>query len=193
LNKDSYEVNRFKEIMDCIRDASKCYKKATEASPIYDQICNAYSISILCLSEMLDYMLAVIKQERVPKLEDKIEKWKKDLITPEKIYKGNPEGEALIQSLYILITCIQNLENYKKYGMRQEERAFEECIKELREIANNIESPLQEIIEDSAKKMDVCRLKIMPYAGTETGQLITKPSNFSRVLKWIYNHPINFR
>ena len=38
------------------------------------------------------------------------------------------------------------------------------------EIAGNIEGPLQKIIEDSVVQMDICRRKIMPYAGTETGK-----------------------
>ncbi|MCO5382533.1 MAG: hypothetical protein NHB15_10925 [Methanosarcina barkeri] len=81
--------------------------------------------------------------------------------------------------------CIQNLNKYKKHGTREYGRAFEECRKELSEIANNIEGPLQKIIEDSAKKMDVCRLKMIPYAGTETGY-IPQPSKLSQFLKWSY-------
>jgi hypothetical protein len=53
--------------------------------------------------------------------------------------------------------------------MWKEENSFKECFEELKEIAGNIEGPLQKIIEDSAAQMDVCRRKIMPYAGTETG------------------------
>jgi exonuclease VII small subunit len=60
------------------------------------------------------------------------------------------------------MVCIQNLDKYKKHGTREYGRAFEECRKELSEIANKIEGPLQKIIEDSAKQMDCCQVKIMP-------------------------------
>ena len=163
-----YEIEKFKKIMNGIYEASGFYRKAAEISPKDNQTCNACSISMLCLSEMLDYMLAVIKQKNVSRLEDKIEKWKKELELSEQIYKESPRGEAFVQSLYKLMGCIENLDKYKKFAMWKEEKAFEECVEELKEIAGNIEGPLQKIIEDSAAQMDVCRRKIMPYAGTET-------------------------
>ncbi|AKJ37666.1 tetratricopeptide repeat protein [Methanosarcina barkeri] len=70
-NKESYEIEKFTKIIDCIRDASIYYEKAAKASPKDNQLCNACSISMSCLSEMLDYMLAVIKQKK-PELEDKL-------------------------------------------------------------------------------------------------------------------------
>jgi len=165
-----YEIEKFKEIMSGIYEASKLYKNAAEVSPKDNQTCNACSISMLCLSEMLDYMLAVIKQKNVPRLGDETEKWKKQLAVSEQIYKGSLKGEAFVQSLYKLMGCIENLDKYKKFAMWKEEKAFEECVEELKEIAGNIEGPLQKIIEDSAAQMDVCRRKIIPYAGTKTGQ-----------------------
>ena len=208
-----YEIKKFKEIMSGIYEASKCYKKAAEISPKDNQICNACSTSMLCLSEMLDYMLAVIKQKNVPRLEDETDKWKKQLAVSEQIYKGSLKGEAFVQSLYKLMACIENLDKYKKFAMWKEEKAFEECVEELKEIAGNIEGPLQKIIEDSAAQMNVCRRKIMPYAGTETGifepetpkindidmpveskQEDLKKSEESKkgnkIVKWIVSHPI---
>ncbi|RPJ70566.1 MAG: hypothetical protein EHM20_15350, partial [Alphaproteobacteria bacterium] len=113
-----------------------------------------------CLSEMLDYMLAVIKQEKTPQFEDKLKNWDEKLAIAKNVYNENSKGERFIESLYKLIGCIQNLSEYKKHGTREYKRAFEECRKELIEIANNIEGPLQKIIEDSAKKMNICMLKI---------------------------------
>ncbi len=134
----SYDVEAFTNIIDCIADASKCYKKAAEASPEKDQICNACSTSMLCLSDMLNYMLAVIKQEKTPQLEDKLKKWDEKLAIAKNAYKENSKGELFIESLYKLEACIQNLDKYKKHGTREYGRAFEECRKELSEIANNI-------------------------------------------------------
>ncbi|WP_292379063.1 tetratricopeptide repeat protein [Methanosarcina sp. UBA289] len=208
-----YEIEKFKEIMSGIYEASKFYKNAAEISPKDNQTCNACSISMLCLSEMLDYMLAVMKQKNVPRLEDEIEKWKKQLAVSEQIYKGSIKGEAFVQSLYKLMACIENLDKYKKFAMWKEEKAFEECVEELKEIAGNIEGPLQKIIEDSAAQMDVCRRSIMPYAGTETGQFeleTPKINNIdmpvdskqedlkkskerkkgNKIVKWVMSHPI---
>lgn len=193
-NRVSYDVKALRRIMDSIADASICYKKAAEASPEKDQICSACSTSMLCLSDMLDYMLAVIKKEKeVPKLEDEIKDWEKKLRVSREIYSGNPKGEAFIQSLDKLTACIKNLEEYKKSRMRKDERAFEECVRELREVAANIEGPIQKIIEESAKKMDICRRKYMPYTeiGNEyTHEYAPKPNRFSRMLKLIFEHPI---
>lgn len=190
--RDSYKTEKFIKIMDCIMDASKCYEKAAEASLQNGLICNACSISMSLLSEMLDYMLAITKQRETPQLEDKLEYWNEKLAIAKSAYKEHSKGELFIESLYKLMECIQNLDKYKKHGTREYERAFEKCCKELNKIVNNIEGPLQKIIEDSAKQMDLCRFKIIRYAGTETGELRTKPSKLSRSLKWIYDHPIKF-
>lgn len=190
-NKESYEIKKFTKIIDCIMDASKCYEKAAKASPKDNQLCNACSLSMSCLSEMLDYMLAVIKQKKTPQLEDKLKNWNEKLSIAKSAYKEHSKGELFIESLYKLMGCIQNLDKYKKHGTREYERAFEECRNELSEIANNIEGPLQKIIEDSAKQMDLCRLKIMPYAGTETGY-IPQPIKISRFFKWTCNFSIKY-
>lgn len=184
-DRNSYEIEKFMKVIDCIMNASIYYEKAAEASPKDNKLCNACSISMSCLSEMLDYMLAVIKQEKTPQLEDKLKYWNEKLAIAKSAYKEHSKGELFIESLYKLMGCIQNLDKYKKHGTREYGRAFEECRKELSEIANNIEGPLQKIIEDSAKKMDVCRLKMIPYAGTETGYR-PQPSKLSQFLKWSY-------
>jgi len=161
-------IEIYKNIMNDIYDASKYYQKAAEASLKENKICNACSLSMKCLYEMLDYMLAVTRQEKVEKLENEIEKWKEDLSKCKMIYMGNEKGENFIQSLYQMITCIEKLDKYKKYAMWKEEKTFEECIKKLNEITKNTEGPLQKIIDDSAKQMDICKSKIISYKGTET-------------------------
>jgi len=183
-NRNSYGIEKFTKVIDCIMDASRCYEKAAEVSPKDNQLCSACSISMSCLSEMLDYTLAVIKQEKTPQLEDKLKNWNEKMANAKNVYKEHSKGELFIESLYKLMGCIQNLDKYKKHGTREYGRAFEECRKELSEIANNIEGPLQKIIEDSAKQMNLCRLKIMPYAGTETGY-IPQPSKLHQFSKWI--------
>ena len=146
--------------MDSLAEASKYYEIAADLSPERNHMCNACSASLLCLSDMLDYMIKVTKTtEELPKLEYEIENWKNKLIFCREIYNGNQKGEAFIQSLDKLMDCIQNLYEYKKFTMQRDKRAFKECIRELQEVSNNIEGPLQKIIENSAKKMDIYRLK----------------------------------
>ncbi|AKB48215.1 hypothetical protein MSKOL_2438 [Methanosarcina sp. Kolksee] len=186
-NKESYEIEKFTKIIDCIMDASQFYEKAAEASkdpPKYNQLCNACSISMSCLSEMLDYMLAVIKQKKTPELEDKLKNWDEKLALAKSAYNKNSKGELFIDSLSKLKECIQNLDKYKKQGTIGYRGAFEKCRNELSEIANNIEGPLQKIIEDSSKQMNICRLKIIPYSGTETGY-IPQPNKLSQFFNWI--------
>ncbi|AKB44694.1 tetratricopeptide repeat protein [Methanosarcina vacuolata] len=182
-NKESYEIEKFTKIIDCIMDASRCYEKAANVSPKDNQLCDACSFSMFCLSDMLDYMLAVTKQEKTPQLEDKLENWNEKLSIAKNAYKEHSKGELFIESLYKLKDCIQNLNKYRKHGTREYGRAFEECRKELTEIANNIEGPLQKIIEDATKKMDICCLKQLPYTGTETGSIL-QPSKLSEFLNW---------
>ncbi len=100
--------------------------------------------------------------------------------------KSISKGKLFTESLYKLMGCIQNLDKYKRHGTRDHGRAFKECCNELSEIATNIEGPLQKIIEDSSKQMELCWLKIMPYAGTETGYMI-KPSKLSQFSKWVFD------
>jgi tetratricopeptide (TPR) repeat protein len=160
-----YNVEMFKKIINGINDASKCYKNAAEAYPKDNRIYNACSVSMSCLSEILDYLLAIITQENVPKPEGEIVRWKEDLANCEKICKVDVKGETFIQSLYKLIARIENLNENTKSVMWKEEKTFNEYVEELSEVARNIEGPLQKIIGDSAKQMDNCRLKIIPHAG----------------------------
>jgi len=179
--KVSYDVEIFTNVIDCIQDASICYKKAAEVSPKNNALCNACSISMSCLSEMIDFMLAVInKKAEMPELKDKFDHWKSELIVCKEVYKGNPKGEAFLNSLDNLMNCIKNLEVYKIYGMRKDERAFEEYVKELREVAMNIEGPLQKVIEDSTKRMDQCKQKIIPYQGTPSSDILNTPPETSQ-------------
>jgi predicted amidohydrolase len=166
--QSTYTIEIFKKIMNGIYDASEYYKMAAEASPINNKTCNACSLSMRCLCEMLDYMLAVTKQEEVQRLKDKIKKWGEDLANCAKIYQGNEKGESFIQSLYKLMACIETLEQYKKFAMWTEEKAFENCFFELKKTASTIEGPLQKIIENSAEQMNYCRREIILYEGVGT-------------------------
>ena len=96
-NKESYDIKKFTKIIDCIMDASKCYEKAAKASPKDNQLCDACSFSMFCLSDMLDYMLAVIKQEKTPELEDKLKNWNEKLSIAKSAYKEHSKGELFIE------------------------------------------------------------------------------------------------
>ena len=77
--------------------------------------------------------------------------------------------------------------------MRMDERAFEDCVKELLEVAANIEGPLQKIIEDSANRMDICRLKYIPYTEKYIETLhenALQQNKLTKFLNWILTHPI---
>jgi bacterioferritin (cytochrome b1) len=152
--------------MNTIDDASKYYKKAAEAPPKYNQICSACSLSMMYLSEMLNYMLAVTKQEKVPKFKDKIEEWKRNIAVCEKIYNGSNQEENFIKSLYNIIVCIENFEEYQHFNKWEEKRNLKEWIDNLNEIAKYIEGSLQKVIEYATKQMDHCKSKTL-YKSTE--------------------------
>ena len=117
-----YDVKNYEKIMNRIDAASKCYKRAAEVSPEDNQMYNACSLSMRCLSEILNYMLAVTKQESVPKLKGKIEEWKGNLAVCENAYNESDKGKNFIQSLYKMMICVENYEEYKKYDTWEEKR-----------------------------------------------------------------------
>jgi hypothetical protein len=121
-----------------------------------------------CLSEMLLYILTIIKQDKVPELKNEVEDWKKGLENCEKIYKGNEKSEKLLQSLNKLIVRIENFNKLKEIEKLKEERELEEYIREFSEIGRNLEGPFEKIVQDSTKKMDVYKLKTISYSGTGT-------------------------
>lgn len=190
----NYEIETLTRTMDYIANASKWYQKAAEISPGENQICDACSTSMLCLSDMLDYMLAVImKKKEVPKLKDKIKNWDQKITLCRGIYKGKQKGEAFINSLEKLKMCIENLEEYKISRVHGDERIFEECVRELNDVARNIEGPLQKIIEDSAKKMNACRHEYKLYSDTFTEsnyEYIPKLNWLLKILELILKNPI---
>ena len=61
-----FNIEMFEKIRNDIDDASQSYKMAAEASPKENQICDAFSVSMSCLSEMLGYMLSVIEPSTSP-------------------------------------------------------------------------------------------------------------------------------
>jgi hypothetical protein len=83
------------------------------------------------------------------------------------------------------VACIENLDKSKEITMFKEENVLKEYVDELGEISKNIESPLQKIIEDSSKQMDIYRLKIMSYAGSEI-KFVINSTYVSEELKPIY-------
>jgi hypothetical protein len=199
--------------MNGINAASKCYKKAAEVSPTDNQICNACSLSMRCLSEILNYMLAVTKQEKITKLKDKVEEWEKNLEICKNAYSESEKGKNFIQSLYKMIMCTENFEEYKKYNTWEEKRDLKECIDDLIEIAKNIEGPLQKVIGDATKQMNYCKSETL-YKGTETRPFLKKdmyqelkidnsveqkiessstlePKDKHRILKLLLEHPLS--
>jgi hypothetical protein len=117
---------------------------------------------------MLLYVLSVIRQEKVPEPKNEVENWKKGLASCEKIYKENEKSQKLLQSLYKLILRIENLNKSKEFVLLKEEREIKEYLGELSEIARNLEGPVEKIIKDSAKKMDIYKFKTISYTGTGT-------------------------
>ena len=159
-----YDVEVLKININGIADACRCYKMVAEVS-LGDNN-NTCLTSILCLSDILDCMLEILTQKNVPKIEARVEKWKEDLGNCENRYKTD-ETDSFIKALYNLVAFIENINSNKKSDVWKEQRAFNELFKELSEIVRNIEGPLQDIIEDSAKQMSNCRLKTIPYAGID--------------------------
>jgi Tfp pilus assembly protein PilF len=163
-----YNIEMFTKILNDIDDVSKFYKNAAGATSENNPICNACSVSMSCLSEMLGYMLAVARQEKVPALKGETENWKKGLASCEKIYIGNEKSEKFLLSLNKLMVRLENLNKSKDFTILQEEKELKEYIRELSEIARNIEGTVEKIMQDSAKQMDIYKLKTIPYIGTGT-------------------------
>ncbi|WP_440947878.1 tetratricopeptide repeat protein [Methanosarcina sp. T3] len=205
-----YDEKIYEKIMDGIYAASKCYQKAAEASPKDNQMCNACSLSMKCLSEILNYMLAVTKQEKVQKLKVKVKEWEKNLEICKSAYDESDKGKKFVQSLNKMIVCIENFEEYKQYNTWVEKRDLKECTDDLIEIAKNIEGPLQKVIEEATKQMDHCKSETL-YMGTKTKPFMIKdtssdlesrppielkhdsgsnPNPFFRILKLIREEPI---
>ena len=166
------DVKNYEIIMNNIDAASKCYKKAAEVSPKDNQICDACSLSMRCLSEILNAMLGVTNQGKVPKLKSKIEVWKGNLAVCGNAYNESDKGKNFIQSLYKMIDCVENFKEYKKINTWEEKRNLKECIDDLSEIAKNIEGPLQKVFKDATEQMDYCKIKTL-YS-TETKPFLKK-------------------
>lgn len=177
-----YNEEIFAEIIKGIYYASKYYKKAAEESPEHNPICNACSLSMKCLSEMLNCMLVLIepKPKKIPIIEDQIKKWNEELANCKKVYNGNEKGDNLIVSLYKIMSCIEKLAMYKENDTLLDKIILEDHIQELIEIANKIEGPLQKIIETSAKQMDCYMSNIILHKsiGTEFSPETNKSQEF---------------
>lgn len=193
----SYDIAKFERIMDGVKNASNYYKKAAEHSPERDPQCDACSKCMTTLSSILDYMLAIIHQrgvpEDIPTLDDKINDWHQQLSDAKmayKVHKKSEKGEYFVKSLEKLIDGLVNLEQYQNSTMHEYKKALKDCMTELKEVAENIEGPLHEIIVDSTKRMEKCALKKGLYTSGISDKSIEDQSFFKSKLKWIIDHPI---
>jgi hypothetical protein len=193
----NYDIAKFERIMDGVKNASNYYKKAAEHSPERDPQCDACSKSMTTLSSILDFMLSIIHQrgvpDTIPKLDDKINDWHQQLSYAEMAYKVNKKSEKggyFVNSLRKLIDCLVNLEKYQSSTMHGYKKALNDCMTELKEVAENIEGPLHEIIVESTKRMEKCLLEQGLYTRGTSDKSIEEQSFFKQKLKWIIDHPI---
>jgi len=107
-----------------------------------------------------------------------------------KVHKKSEKGEYFVNSLHKLIDCLVNLEKYQNSTMHEYKKALKDCMTELKEVAENIEGPLYEIIVDSTKRMEKCALKQGLYTCRISDKSIEDQSFFKQKLKWIMDHPI---
>ncbi|MCD4843431.1 MAG: hypothetical protein K8R25_02985, partial [Methanosarcinales archaeon] len=188
-----YDIAEFTRMIDGIKNASEYYKNASEYSLEKNPQCVACSNCMSILSSVLDYILAITHQQVVSTLEVKIKEWNEQLSALEIIFEGREKGEFFIRSLRKLISCIDNLEKYKKFTMHNTKRSLENCQIELHNIALNIEGPLQDIIKSSANKIEKCKLKFMPYKGgtdIEPIKNITFLDKILNLIAWIIKNPL---
>ena len=104
-------------------------------------------------------------------------------------------SEIFVQSLRKFIVCIENLEKYKRTTTFESKELLNECMNELRNVTSNIEGPLQEIIERSVQKMELCKRKHLSITGGTEIELIEYRTNLDRILdagKWMIEKPIRF-
>lgn len=98
----------------------------------------------------------------------------------------NEKGDTFIDALQKFISCIDNIEKYKNQTRHEHKIALKDCMTELKEVASNIEGPLQEIIDNSAHQMKICMRKHDLYtAGAETEPI--KDGAISKIMNKVYD------
>ncbi|AKB48845.1 hypothetical protein MSKOL_3068 [Methanosarcina sp. Kolksee] len=191
LKRHSYELEKFERIIDCIKSASKCYEKAAQVSPKNNQVCVACSSTMSCLCDMIDHMVLMItRRDELSKMDDILKSWSEELETSEKIYnehsKGKySKGEQFVESLKKLMECIESLNKYNALDLHGKHSDSKKCVEQLYKIVNNMEGPLQSIIEVSANKMDKYLNNILPYTKNERSELTNELDYAYRIKKWI--------
>ena len=196
LRRDDYDIAKFELIMDGVQNAANYYKKSAKHSPIRDIQCDACSKCMSVLSSILGYMLATIRYKTVPELSVKMKEWDEALSIADmtfKVQEKSEKGRKFVESLRKFASCIENLEKYKSSTMPDDKRALNDCMDELNEVALNIEGPLQEILDDSAKRMDKCKIKHKLYTSDAEKETIgqkTLSKKILGILMWTVKHPI---
>lgn len=110
-----------------------------------------------------------------------------------KVQEKSEKGRKFVESLRKFASCIENLEKYKSSTMPDDKRALNDCMDELNEVALNIEGPLQEILDDSAKRMDKCKIKHKLYTSDAEKETIGEKTLSKQILGtiiWLVKNPI---
>ena len=196
LRNDDYDVAKFELIMNGVQNAANYYKKSAKHSPIRDIQCDACSKCMSVLSSILGYMLATIRYKTVPELSVKMKEWDEALSIADmtfKVQEKSDKGRKFVESLRKFGSCIENLEKYKSSTMPDDKRALNDCMDELNEVALNIEGPLQEILDDSAKRMDKCKIKHKLFTSDTENEIIGQKTWLNKILyiiMWFVKNPI---
>ena len=185
----------FRHITSSIRRAAENYKVVVDISGTKNSSCSACYTCMIILKESLDIVNATTNQEKVPDLKEKIAEWNSKLELAENTYSDSEseKGMRFVHALKQLISSISHFENFKTKGRGEFEENLGMCVKELKEISDNIEGPLQEVIDSSAQQMNKCAMKMNLYIeATETKPLKQKTffSHVVSIFGWVMKNPV---
>ena len=197
-NLRRYDIVNFERIMDGVDNAANYYKESAKNSPKRNIQCDACANCMSVLSNILDYVKATIHYNEVSELSVKINEWRDSLHSANITFRAqekSDKGREFVKSLSKFISCIEKLEKCKTTDMPDNKISLNACMDELINVASNIEGPLQEIIEDSAKRMGQCKIKHQfntLESGGENVREKTLPNKRHGIIKWIIVRPMKF-
>ena len=176
-------------ILSGIHKAADNYEKVAEISAEEKSICLACCKCMRILSEVLDFVQAATIQSKVLDIHENIEKWNHELDFIEPLYKDSVKGTNFVQALRKMISILSSFEKIKTGGRLASSRELELFSKELTNVIDNIEGPLQDVIDKSAQQMKKCAMKWAPYRDATEAPVLENKSFLSTFVRLI-NSPI---
>jgi tetratricopeptide (TPR) repeat protein len=176
-------------IFSRIHEAADNYEKVAEISAEENSTCLACCKCMRILCEVLDFVQAATIQSKVPDIDENIEKWKNELDLVEPFYEDSVKGTNFVQALRKMISSLSSFEKIKSSGRLTSGRELELFSKELTNVIDNIEGPLQDVITKSTEQMKKCAMKWAPYRDA-TEASVLEDENRLKTVRWILKDPV---